>query len=183
MDVHGPDPLVIGVRTALSTSRHGPRQTVRAVLAAVLAARLGCVESSIGVTSTPGLPPRLEGTHEAGLWLSISHAPGLSLLAIDPRGPVGVDLMQVNLELAGMDDWAMLAQDYLEPDVAAGLARCVGMDLPRRFAEAWTAHEARLKCLGLPLQEMSAALQHELALSQVLPLNLPTGYVGCLSRA
>ncbi|MCB2037470.1 MAG: hypothetical protein KDF56_11275, partial [Ottowia sp.] len=41
------------------------------------------------------------------------------------------------------------------------------------FLEAWSAHEARLKCLGEPLQEWTPALAERLAACQARTLTLP----------
>ena len=50
--------------------------------------------------------------------LSISHAGGLSVAALNPGGPAGVDLMEVQQVL----DWARVAHDYLGMAAACRLA-------------------------------------------------------------
>jgi 4'-phosphopantetheinyl transferase len=51
------------------------------------------------------------------------------------------------------------------------------------FAQAWSEHEARLKSLGLQLEEWRAELAPLLAACTCLPLALPAGYAGYLALA
>lgn len=80
--------------------RDHARAQARAALRRLLAAVLGCAPQALSVSDARGIPPRLGWTTggRSGLdaiGLSISHAPGLSLVAWCPKGAVGVDVQAV----------------------------------------------------------------------------------------
>ena len=110
--------------------------------------------------------------------LSIAHAAGWSLVAWH-RGPVGVDL-QDRAALQGMDaaERRRLSVLYLGQDEGSNRALAQARRAPEAikneaFAARWAAHEARLKCLGQPLQEWSPTLQAALAGCTARSLTLP----------
>jgi hypothetical protein len=51
----------------------------------------------------------------------------------------------------------------------------------RQFAERWVEHEARLKYLGLGLEEWQPALAQRLSACCVEQLVLPGGYIGAVA--
>lgn len=170
--------LVVTVDTPNTSIRDSARQRVRTVLREIL----GGLRQDIELISLPGQPIRLV-QQNSPIGISVSHEAGLSLLAINFSGPVGVDLMQLPED----PDWLMqipaLASDYLGPQSARQLA-VVPLEMQlSSFAAAWTRHEARLKCLGLGLQEWQPALEEDLSNCRVQPLLLPAGYVGAVARA
>ena len=81
--------------------------------------------------------------------------------------------MHVGGLAADMPDWAQVALDYLGPAEAAQLHISSPAHRPAAFAEAWTRHEACLKCFGLELTEWTPALASQLASCQVMGLSLP----------
>ena len=110
--------------------------------------------------------------------LSIAHAAGWSLVAWH-RGPVGVDL-QDRAAQQGMDaaERRRLSVLYLGQDEGSNHALAHAGRAPEAikneaFAARWAAHEARLKCLGQPLQEWSPTLQAALAGCTARSLTLP----------
>lgn len=140
----------------------------------------------------PGQPPLLHhpalpaagGVCPAQTFLSFSHQPGYSLAALCRSGPVGVDLMRIEV----LPDWQALAADYLPPAVARQLAarsfdRLPALSRATAFAVAWTHLEACLKCLGQPLGEWTPARAADFARLRVLPLALPDGWAGTLAVA
>lgn len=171
---HGPALWILQVPAPLTPLRDTARDLVREALQAHLPAVLNSTQAS--VISEPGEAPRLAAPHE-GIGLSIAHERGLSLVAIHTQGPVGVDLMQV----MDMPDALDVAQAYLGPDAAQALAPLAPEAQAHAFALAWTAHEARLKCLGMPLQEWHEGLNTSLSTCLLQPLALPAPWVAHLA--
>jgi len=152
---HGPHLWTLQVSAPQTQLREGARDLVREALQAHLPALLSSTQ--VKLISEPGQPPRLAAPHE-GVGISIAHESGLSLVAIHLQGPVGVDLMRV----LDMPDALVVAHAYLGPDVAEALEALPPPEQVQAFAQAWTAHEARLKCLGMPLQEWHEGLDEQL---------------------
>lgn len=164
--------LIATVNTKNTQIRESARQQVRVVLREIL--------GDIAFESIPGQPIRLVQA-ASPLGISVSHEAGLSLLAIHRAGPVGVDLLRVQEN----PDWEVeipaLANDYLGPDAADNLAILPQSQKLMAFAQAWSAHEARLKSRGLGLEEWSSALAAHLAPCRVRQLALPAGYIGAVA--
>ncbi len=167
---------VVSVKTESGTQRDRPRAQARQAIAEVLSELLRVPASAISVQSTPGQAPRItvDGAAPGLIGGSFSHEAGLSLAAINLHGAVGVDIMRV----ADVTDWHDISRDYLGPQVTAALLPLPAADRPRAFTQAWAAHEARLKCLGLQLTEWRPAAPSS---PDSLPLQLPTGFVGALA--
>ena len=97
--------------------------------------------------------------------VSISHEQSHSVLAWCEQGCIGIDTVSPQ-RFADMAPPALaaLASLYLGPKVALEISRSGEATAARMlFADAWARHEARLKCLGLALDEWSPTLQVELA--------------------
>jgi 4'-phosphopantetheinyl transferase len=174
----GPGLWMLQVATPLSTLRDEARHLVRQALREHLPPWLGT--DAVDLITTPGQAPRLAPPHQ-GVGVSIAHEAGLSLVALHRHGPVGVDLMHP----VDMPDALDVARDHMGPEVAQALAKAMAnrsaTEHAQAFALAWTAYEARLKCLGLPLQEWQAEMDKDLQTCQVQPLALPHGLVGHLA--
>lgn len=84
--------------------------------------------------------------------VAVSHSAGLSLLAWCDHGCLGIDLVDL-APVAAMprEEREALATLYLGPEAA-----CDAAHEAEPFAHAWARHEARLKCVGLGLQEWSS---------------------------
>lgn len=164
--------------------RAAARQAARAALAAAVARELGCAPDALVISDRRGAPPRAtlatSAPADAGLaarlaatGLSISHAPGLSLIAWRLGGAVGVDAQAVPRD-APVPDLLRTAALYLGPDAAATLAQqAQDAFIFEAFTRAWALHEARLKCAGQPLAEWTPALGQALAPLHAVPLRLP----------
>ena len=170
-------------------TRAAGRQRARAALADALGAWLGCGAAAITISSERGQAPKATLTRatpgDAGLTarlatvgLSISHSAGLTLAAWHPGGAVGVDVQAVAEAPQDPADRQRLATLYLGQNFMPNQAPAqeqwaqTAMTLIA-FLEAWSAHEARLKCLGEPLQEWTPALAARLAACQTRTLTLP----------
>lgn len=154
-----------------SSDRSEARAAARLAARQALAGQLGQSLDAVQLHAPPGQPPRVLGWPDIGL--SFSHEAGISLVAVNLDGPVGVDVVQAT----ATDDWQAVARDYLGPQaLALGAAG---------FATAWAALEARLKCCGLDLQEWSAEREQRLLAACIaLPLALPRAadaWVGALA--
>lgn len=172
--------LVAAVNSEKTPNRESARRLVRRALCSLLGEYLACPAQDIRLISTPGQPIRLD---QAGtkIGLSISHEPGLSLIAINPAGPVGIDLIRLTSITALGDEIPRLTQDYLGPKIAAQLAALPLNERASGFADAWTRLEAGLKCLNKGLAEWSPAVQRDLSACPSLRLQLPAGYLGSLA--
>jgi 4'-phosphopantetheinyl transferase len=167
----------VGVRG--QPDRATARRTIRAALLADLAHATGLHLARIRLGGAPGEAPYalIDATR---IPIAISHDGDLSVAAWRPDGGrVGIDLMRV----ADVPDWQAVARDYLGPACAAALAGTPAQARPAAFARAWSAREARLKCLGLPLTEWRAEDDARLDTCRCLPLAVPEDYVGTLALA
>lgn len=167
----GSAPIVVRRIATPPGDRRAARLLARQALREALAEMLDRPAGEIELTSTPGSGIRLVGT--PGIGLSVSHEEGLSLMAIHFNGAIGIDLLSHRQVAASQKDLADLARDYLGSNETA--------ESPEAFAAAWCAHEAALKCLGLPLQEWTPALGTELARCHITPLALPAGWCGAIA--
>ena len=156
-----PDQRVFVLALAGSSSdRSEARAAARLAARQALAGQLAQPLDAVQLHALPGQPPQVLGWPDIGL--SFSHEAGLSLVAVNLDGPVGVDVVQATAP----DDWQVVARDYLGPQaLALGAAG---------FAPTWAALEARLKCCGFDLDEWSAEREQRLlAACLALPLALP----------
>ena len=156
--------LVISVLTTPGDDRTQARKQVRQALREVLGMLL---PQPLELIDVVGQALRVK---DSSINLSISHAPGLSVAAINLYGAVGVDLMQFEEDADFLPDWQQVAHDYLGPDAASRITDAYG------FAQEWTRREAQLKCCGLGITEWEAT--QELRYGKTMLLTLPHGYVG-----
>lgn len=170
-------------------TRAAARLLARAALAEALGAWLGCGAAAITISSERGQAPKATLTRatpgDAGLTarlatvgLSISHSAGLTLAAWHPGGAVGVDVQAVAEAPQDPAERQRLAtlylgQNFMPNQATAQEGRAQTATTLIAFLETWSAHEARLKCLGEPLQEWTPALAARLAACQTRTLTLP----------
>lgn len=163
---------MFAIDTPPTPIRDQARQRVRRILQEILGDET--------LIDKPGQAIRL-ARPDNQIGISVSHETGLSLLAIHFAGPVGIDLLKIPDD----PDWAAqipsLARDYLGPVLVRQISDQPLLQQMTGFAQAWAAHEARLKCQGLALTEWSSSLEASLAGIRVQPLALPAGYVGAIA--
>lgn len=172
--------LIAAVNSEKTPNRVDARRLVRRAISDILARHLGSPPADIRLISTPGQALRLD-LADTAIGLSVSHAPGLSLLAIHLTGPVGIDLMPSVATPDWLEEIPRLAQDYLGPQIAAQLAALPLDEQATSFAAAWTRLEASLKCRGVGLDEWRTAPQKDLHHCQSFSLCLPAGLIGSLA--
>ena len=170
--------LVIGIQG--QDEREAARRTIREAIVAELVPLTKLPRQRIALHTPEGqVPYALLDTPEGQrrVHIAISHDGALSLAAISPQGPVGIDVTLV----MDIPDWEAVARDYLGPAVAADLAALPAGARAQAFANAWSEREARLKYLGRELVEWSEDVDRPLAACRCLPLALPEGYAGVLA--
>lgn len=174
------NPIVFSITTPDTSIRDTARELARQALREVLGVQLDRAPETVPLVSRPGHPIRLDipGLH-AGL--SVSHEPGLTIAATHLGGAVGIDLMRVEQDPDWLSDWKALARDYLGQQASDRIASQPAAQRVRAFAREWTRFEASLKCLAMPLQEWSPALEHELMRCRLFDLDLPDGFIGSLA--
>lgn len=166
------DLLIVAIDTPHKPIRDTARQLVRDVLREIL----GDAE----LISVPGQAIRL-ARPDSPIGISVSHESGLSLLAVNFSGPVGIDLLRIPDDTDWAPQISTLARDYLGPKIARQLNDRASPERLANFAQTWAAHEACLKCRGLALVEWSSGLEASLAKCCAQPLSLPAGYVGAVA--
>lgn len=122
--------------------------------------------------------------------VSVSHDSHVSLLAWCGVGAVGVDVVALgSLAHAGPQELVATAKLYLGPCVASSVAAEPHAKAAQHaFAMHWACMEARLKCLGLELDEWGPARAQKLASVDSVHVNAVDGYgkasrqwVGCVA--
>lgn len=154
---HWPELHVLAVVHPLSTDLAAGREAARERARALLLRHAGPEVAASAVASARAAP----GACRA----SISHESSHSLLAWCGHGCIGIDIVDVGrLADSAPPALAATAALYLGSDAAEVIASAADASQAiRLFADAWSRHEASLKCLGLALDEWSRALQVELA--------------------
>jgi len=166
---------LLGVRG--QSARETARLRIRVALTAALAVHFGVDAGRIALHSPQGVAPWAIAALDAGdqrVALSISHDGDISVAAYSFSGAVGIDVMSIS----PVPDWRAVARDYLGPVTACKLATRPDDERDAAFAHAWSEHEARLKCLGLPLSEWCDERAVVLQACRCFPLVLPDGFVG-----
>jgi 4'-phosphopantetheinyl transferase len=175
-----PGVTVIGLHG--QTERESARLAIRAALTGALAAQCGVAPDRVLLHPPSGSAPSASVELDGGprpVALAISHDGDLSVAAFCFAGAVGIDVSLV----VPVPDWEAVARDYLGPAAVGTLAALPADARDAAFAQAWSEHEARLKSLGLQLEEWRAELAPLLAACTCLPLALPAGYAGYLALA
>ena len=167
----------------LSHDRESARFQARAALRSCLAQELDCPEAALHISNQRNEAPQLwlHGERLSQPFCSISHTPGLALLAWHGGGPVGVDIQAVNDGTSRIELQAV-ARIFLAPNTAEALDGIAQDALFfKAFASAWAAQEARLKYAGVGLVEWSAELESSLACLQYTPVALADGYAAAVA--
>lgn len=173
--------IVVAVDTPPTPIRDAARKLVRDAARQILGTLLNRPPATVNLLSQPGQAPRLADRDD--IHLSISHEPGLSLLAISQRGAIGIDLLRCQESPVWQTDIITLAKDYLEPGIAEKLTTISSRRQTVCFAKAWTRHEARLKCQGLELIEWQPDFAQCYSQCRIFDLYLPRDYRGALATA
>ena len=174
----GWDLILISVATTVGTLRDAARAQLRGAVCEVLGLLLDRAPETIALISTPGHALRVDLPGQK-IGLSTSHAPGISVAAIDRRDAVGIDIMRLPQEL----EWQSVTRDYLGPQAFNRIARQSLHEQMPAFAREWTRLEACLKCSGVGLQEWRLSLAHRIGACRTTELELPTGLIGTVASS
>ena len=168
--------IVIGVFTPPTILRAQARKLVRIAIKQVLAAKLACPVTEIKLSTQAGQGLKLLQPKQM-IGLSVSHESGLSLIAINMNGKVGVDLINI-ITIPNINEIDALANDYLGVKTAQHLFNLQPEQQSMAFAIAWTEFEAHLKYQEKNLSEYDSA--NILQTSNVIArqLTMPEGYIG-----
>ena len=171
---------VISVLAPATTDRSIARDLIRTALRETLGVLLDQPAAAITLISHPGQAIRVDSPL-ARLQVSVSHMPGMSLIAIAKGAAIGVDAMHIDQGIEMTLDWTGVALDYLGPELTALLQRTAPAQRSAAFAREWTRFEACLKYLGLAMTEWTPVLAQQLATCRVMALALPENCRGAIA--
>jgi len=145
----------------------------RAGLRRVLAQYLGCHGNEIRLRYGEQGKPEIDDP-QTRIHFNLSHAADLALLAVSTQGPVGIDLEPI----AWRPHVHAIAARMFQPAVARRLRRLQGEMLILEFLRAWTALEARAKCLGQGLFRPPPAADGQVRIEHFQPT---AGFIAALA--
>jgi 4'-phosphopantetheinyl transferase len=133
--------------------------TLRAVLRAVLAERLGASPEEIRFAYGPyGKPELAMPFNRRGVAFSVSHSADLGVVAVTAGRRVGVDIERVR----PLPDLEAMSEQVFSPREQGALRTIPPVLRPRAFLNGWTRKEAYIKAIGTgcahPLARFSVSL-------------------------
>ncbi|MBZ0106866.1 MAG: hypothetical protein K8H84_14715 [Sulfuricella denitrificans] len=150
--------------------RAAARRLARQVLREVIGGLLALPAEAVPLIEGPQ-GPVLEGAAR-DIRISLSYAGGWALIGLAEGRALGVDLVRIER----LPEVEALARLYLP-----SASRHAVLDAPAgmrdaRFAQGWAEMEARSKCLGLPLAEISAERELILERCELMACGQVEGY-------
>lgn len=140
-----------------TAEREAARRALRQAVAQQVQQQYDLTVSPKQINTIRGQAPRIHGAGQPP-YLSFAYEGHWAVCALHPSQPVGIDLVRISH--ASWQDkpahWLQLAADYLPPANASHIAHAAPPLQIQSFAQAWAAHEAKLKCLGWALDEWPA---------------------------
>ncbi|MBI3711730.1 MAG: 4'-phosphopantetheinyl transferase superfamily protein [Burkholderiales bacterium] len=122
--------------------------------------------------SAPQICLRSHG-HLTRFAASFAYEGEYAVFALAEGGSIGIDLVNGNTSF----DWRETARLYLGGAESQRIEQCSPDQQIREFFRAWSGLEARLKCLGLPLQEWTIDLAQQLEQCQIAHVVLEQSYM------
>ncbi len=157
--------------SAQSSTRNDARLQIRQAVSTVFATALNITNDNIRLHTEKGQAPYAEiavGDQRRYYSLSIAHEDKYAMAAIGGACRIGLDLVKI----ASPFEWIDTANVYLGKSISQTILAKTSEQQFDHFLQAWASHEARLKCLGLGLQEWSEKLEQQLR-----PVRCEVGYV------
>ena len=152
-----------------SSQREAARVALRQQCAQALQARYGGSGQASDISNTRGqapqwLPALPAAQPRPALALSFSYEGQYAAFAWYEGRALGIDLFALNLTdwQAQPQHWRQVTHDYLGAAQAKRIFALAAAQQAAAFAQAWSRHEAALKCLQSPLQEWQPALQAQI---------------------
>jgi 4'-phosphopantetheinyl transferase len=132
--------------------------TSRGALRAVVGAYIGAAPEAVAFSyAERGKPYTSSG--QRPIEFNLSHARGVAAIAVSTRGPVGIDVENVERTV----DVDTLSRRFFAPDEAAELMAMSEPDRREAFFRCWTSKEAYIKALGdglaCPLDSFSVSVR------------------------
>lgn len=156
------DVTVIGVDIKLGCTRDHARIQIRQFVTEMIAVALNLTERNIYINSEKGMAPYVmisEGAQQRIVHLSISYEDQFVWAVICSINRVGIDVVKITEAF----EWKDTAILYLGKATTQDISVKPAEQQFEFFLKAWASHEARLKCLGLALQEWSEELEQQLS--------------------
>jgi 4'-phosphopantetheinyl transferase len=156
------DVTVIGVDIKLGCTRDHARIQIRQFVTEVIAVALNLTERNIYINSEKGMAPYVmisDGAQQKIVHLSIAYEDQFAWAVISRINRVGLDVVKI----AEAFEWNDTAILYLGNATTQGICVKPVDQQFEFFLKAWASHEARLKCLGLGLQEWSERIEQQLS--------------------
>jgi 4'-phosphopantetheinyl transferase len=156
------DVTVIGVDIKLVCTRDHARSQIREVVTEVIAVALNLTERNLRINSEKGMAPYVmisDGAQQKIVHLSIAYEDQFAWAVISRINRVGLDVVKI----AEAFEWKDTAILYLGNATTQDISIKPLDQQFEFFLKAWASHEARLKCLGLGLQEWSEELEQQLS--------------------
>ena len=139
------------------TPRPLARQHARSTLRQLLGKYVKCAPDQVALLETVS-GPVVTGAG-CNIHVSLSYAAGLCLIGLSNQGRIGVDIVHIQ----PLPETNALARLYLPATARDAVLSATAITKNALFALHWAQMEARSKCLGLPLAEIS--VQREQALN------------------
>jgi 4'-phosphopantetheinyl transferase len=177
------DLTVICVDVAQGSTRGDACVQIRQALIKVIAAARNLRECDVHLHTEKGHAPHAEtgvGAQCRNYDLSITHEDRYAMAAISSAGQIGIDVVK----MSSFFDWKHTANLYLGEAAAREIESSPIDQQFQVFLQAWASHEARLKCLGLTLQEWSEELEQQLSSTrcEVGYVSWDTTYIAAVAR-
>ncbi len=177
------DLTVICVDVAQGSTRDDARVQIRQALIKVIAAARNLSERDVHLHTEKGHAPHAVigvGVQCCNYYLSITHEDKYAMAAISSAGQIGIDIVK----MTSFFDWKPTANLYLGEAAAREIESSRIDQQFQFFLQAWAIHEARLKCLGLSLQEWSEELEQQLSSTrcEVGYVSWDTTYIAAVAK-
>jgi 4'-phosphopantetheinyl transferase len=174
---------VICVDIAQGSTRDDARLQIRQAVIKTFTSALNITADNIRFHKEKGQAPHAVigvGAQRRNYYLSIAYEDKYAIAAISGVSPVGVDLVKV----VSPFDWRDTAILYFGKRNSQDIATKPIEQQFCTFLQAWASHEARLKCLGLGLQEWNKKLEMQLQIvhSEVGYVSWDTAYITAVAR-
>jgi len=129
------------------------RILIRTALSAAMRGKTQAAEWNIH-TKSNGKPFALCPRNKKNIYFNLSHAKGLSIVAVSKDQEVGIDIEPLNQDLQPVDLWAVLTERE-----RFDLALTPHEERSRNLLRIWTLKEAYLKLIGTGLSIDPATIQ------------------------
>ncbi|WNO06534.1 4'-phosphopantetheinyl transferase family protein [Rhodoferax mekongensis] len=161
-DLREKDFALISLALRPGLPRAEARKLARATLREAVQHHFGCDAKAVSVETVSGKAPLVKIGRQR-VHVSFSYEQDWAFIALDVRRPIGIDVTFINHEAEWLEECVRVAKEFLPPAISRRIEGLAGLERATAFAEEWALHEAKLKCMGLPLQEWTSELEVRLS--------------------